>query len=339
MRDCKEYEGLMAQSLYETLHEYDAERMDSHLLECESCAREHAALTKMLEVIPSGAVSMDANLRPALEEQIRSTSGSKFLGRRFGLLSMAALLLVAVPIGYIQFSGSNPPVSNNTTEIAAVSSPFPVEYQQLIEQGEFAKAFVWLDEAMVSNPKRYESSENRLALARLAFDELQWYPEAYEAYSAARTTFPEAFRNSGEDIRRYALLDEAHANSSDFAMLHDWNRVQNDDRQESYGEYIQNYPGTLYASDAVGQMARIIAEETLATTDDGSSYADAMELALAQEENPIIVAQLKLELGRFYGTEANDPDKARTLLKEVESGPITVLAKAAEQTLSTLDAK
>lgn len=340
MNACDEFEGLIAQSLYESLHEFDANRLDEHVANCASCASELTALKKLVETIPASSVSMNADLRPAIEAQIRTASGRLFFGRRIRLMSMAALLLIAVPVGYIQFVAKENGSSTDSQTVASLSSTvYPAEFARLIEQDEFARAFVWLNEAMTNDPKTFETSENRIALARLAFDELSWYPEAYEAYGLMRSKFPESFRSSGEDIRRFALLDEARVIDERFTLLHEWDRVQLDGRADSYGAYIRDYPGTLHASEAVGQMAHLIADESFSDASEKGSYEAAMELALAQQDNPIIQAQFKLELGRYYWNEANEPEKARTLLEEVESGPVTVLAKAAEQSLSSLRAK
>ncbi|MFP6583855.1 MAG: hypothetical protein VCD00_15045 [Candidatus Hydrogenedentota bacterium] len=338
MSACDEFEGLIAQSLYESLHEFDANRLNEHVANCASCANEITALKKIVESIPAGSVAMNADLRPAIEAQIRSNTGRRLFGRRLGLISMAALLLIAVPVGYIQFTAvdSN---SSSDSQMTATLAAHPAQFTRLMEQDEFARAFVWLNEAMTTNPQTFETSENRIALARLAFDELKWYPEAYEAYSLMRSTFPESFRNSGEDIRRFALLDEARVIDERFTLLHEWDRVQLDGRAGTYGEYIQHYPGTLHASEAVEQMARLIAEKSFVDNADENAFEAAMELALAQEENPIILAQFKLELGRYYWNEANQPEKARTLLEEVEAGPVTVLARAAELSLSGLRAQ
>ena len=331
MKVCEEYEELMGQALAEELSDADRAQLDAHLSECESCSSELASLQLTLEVIPTRTVTMPESLGPAIERQIRAARAFRHKSmRRVAGLAAAAAIAVLAGIGYTL--NSQPVVTPTGKFIPETIPGLPAMYAELMDAGEYPKAFVWLQSAIEESPEHYDTPELHAQLAALAYDQLRWYPEAYDSYKAYRATHPEAFSDSPEAVHRFAVLDEAYSLDANFASLHEWDRVQNDNDLEQYAKYIEHYPGTLFASDAVVQIARLVAEDS----DADSDFKTAAETALARLEHPVVVAQFKLELGRHYLHDTRDIERARTLFEDVQSSSVTVLAMAARESLADL---
>jgi ribosomal protein L31E len=105
---------------------------------------------------------------------------------------------------------------------------------------------------------------------------------------------------------------------------------------DALGGYIAEYPGTLKASEAVQEMARLIIRDS---NDDAMTLDSVLETAMASNENSIVVAQIKLELGRYYWKTVEDSDKARALFEDVEESSVLALAQEASQSLRALQSE
>lgn len=330
MKACDEYEELMGDALAGELTADAESKLQDHLADCANCAAELNSLRKTLSAIPSESIDLPESLRPAIEQQIRVARAKSARVRVASTIAAAAALVIVAGIGYS--TSKSDPIPQDTTIVANTAPTLPAAYTEYLANEEYPKAFIWLQNAIEESPENYDAPELHAALAQLAYEELHWYPEAYQAYKNYRASHPEAFRDAGEDVRRFTILDEAHAIDTNFASLHDWERTQSEGEVVEYAKYIERYPGTLFASDAVVHIAELVAEESGADVD----FRSAAETALARLDNPVVVAQFKLELGHYYLHEGNDRNQARRLLEDVESSSVTALAMAAQKSLADL---
>lgn len=329
MKSCTEWEGLIAQSIYEPLEPAEQRSLDIHLEQCSQCNAEYDSLVLMKELIPNDPVLFSGDLRRTLEEEVRSIGPvSKPMFQWLpSLRALSLVLFLAVGIfSYTTFI-------HQTTE-----SPTALlidETTELIAQQRYIRAYTLLNEHL-NNPtlsKDLEMAKVQGILAELTYSRLRWYPRAYDSFNTLRTEYPKTFQASADYKRTLEILEESRAISSDYASLEDWDRLNTDITIPTLEAYIQKYPGTHQATEAVYNIARCLVQ-----------YADlehyqlnqTLEVAVQSHNNPLIVAQIKLELGRYYLEEGKDPDKARRILREVEAGPVPQLSDAAHMTLASL---
>ena len=335
MNSCEEFEGLIAQAAYEELPEGDEMLLRQHLDTCESCAAESRALVALKAFVPVESVVFQGNLRPVMEERVRETRSVSWIPRPllFGICSGILFGIVAVSfVRYYLDQSSGPAEYQFATNDAF--DPVRDRVHKLLEEEEYARAYVSLDDAIGRVEATSVPADAQQLLADIAFEHLKWYPEAYTAYDQFRLNHSAEYQGSDESIRRYALLDEAQALDSDYASLHTWESVLLEEDVEALAGYIQKYPGTFQASDAVQEMARLIS-----TDNEDVNLDSVLEVAIASSDNAVVVAQIKLELGRYYWQEGDDSEKARILFEELEDSPVTVLAQAASQSLRALQSQ
>ena len=336
MSDCEHCEGLMAQSLYEALSDTEQSTLETHMASCPACRAESESLLAVKEFIPVEPVVFEGNLRPVLEERVRASTDERWIPRLAFFGMCATLALIA---GLI-FMDEPSTTSSEPVLVASVGDgPFIGVMRRVgtfIDEEDYSHAYVVLHEAINKVEDANVPSEARVMLADLAFERLRWYPEAHAAYEQIRKNEPEIFQASDEYIYRFSLLDEVEAMDTEFAPLRAWDRVIEDEDVDALGGYIAEYPGTLKASEAVQEMARLIIRDS---NDDAMTLDSVLETAMASNENSIVVAQIKLELGRYYWKTVEDSDKARALFEDVEESSVLALAQEASQSLRALQSE
>ncbi|MFP6615504.1 MAG: hypothetical protein VCB26_03770 [Candidatus Hydrogenedentota bacterium] len=334
MSACEEYEGLVAQSLYETLTEVETTDLSAHLAGCEGCSAERESLSLLKEFIPVEAVVFQGDLRPVLEERVRTETRGGWISRLVfsgaaGVIVMGAVIFQFLESPLDDMTGPITPQTASERYFASILG----QTAELIEEDQYPQAYIVLRKSIDGAEAESVPADVRILLAEIAYERLRWYPEAYTAYDQLRLAEPTVYRNSEEFIRRYAVLDEARSLNSEYTSLHTWDRVVLEEDVEALSIYITEYPGTIQASEAVHEMARVLSASAEYA---GESVDSVLETALKSNDDPIVVAQIKLELGRYYWKNVKDADKARMLFEDVEESTVTVLASAASQSLRAL---
>lgn len=336
MNSCEEFEGMIAQAVYEELPQSEQHALSAHLAACAHCEAESKAMVALRALIRVEPVAFEGNLRPVLEEQIRTQPSRSLIRRLVPRLVLSGLFGILVAVISIQVTLSlraDDDVNNNQLGASGPFDQVMTEVTGHIEREEYARAYVTLHESILRAEPDTVPSEAQQLLADLAYEQLGWYPEAFAAYDQLRLRYPSVYQQSPESIHRYAVLDEARLTDTEYASLHNWTRVIREDDVNAFGQYIESYPGTLHASEAVQEMARLISEDQQETD---MSVDSVLEYALLSSENPVVVAQIKLELGRYHVETTKDAEKARALFEEVEDSSVSVLAQAASQSLRAL---
>ncbi len=329
MKPCVEWEGLIAQSLYEALEVKEQEALNSHLSSCEACRSEFSSLQQFTETISDEPIEFTGDLRRSLEEEIRTMEPVKPVGTSWITPFKALAAVMILTLGFVGYSQlfSNRSESQTATLLNKTSD--------LVSHQQYWRAYMLLNDHL-SNPtlaEHLETAKVQGVLAELTFSRLRMYPEAYEAFDTLRKEHPTTFAQSDDYQRTFQILEEARLINSEYDSLHEWDRLNRDVTIASLEAYIVKYPGTHQATEAVHNIARCMIQ-----------YADvdylemnkALELAVSDEENPHVAMQIKLVLGEYYLNEDFNPNKAKRMLGEVVSGPIPVLSDKATVMLASL---
>ncbi len=329
MKPCVEWEGLIAQSLYEALEPNEQRLLDNHLAQCSACSAEHTSLHQVMQLVPRDPIAFTGDLRRVLEEEVRLTepSPAPLFSWFHPLKALSAVLVVAIAV----FFYAKVLPHNTETPTAKLIA----ETTELVAQHEYTRAYILLntnlnDPALAAD---LETAKVQGVLAELTFSRLRWYPDAHKAFNTLREDHPATYRASPDYINTFKILEESYKISPDYASLHDWDRLNTDMTIPALEQYIQRYPGTHQATEAVHNIARCMVQYADAAP---LRLNEALELAIMDNNNTLIVAQIKLELGRYYWKEEHNPAKARRILQEVEAGPVPILADAAHLTLASL---
>jgi hypothetical protein len=169
-------------------------------------------------------------------------------------------------------------------------------------------------------------------LADLAYSDLKWYPEAYDAYETVVKLDPKLYTENAEVIARRNLLAEAR--EGDYAPLHVLDAAhRNVDPFPQLEQVVAKFPGGLIAAVAANDMAQIAAKD-LPETD--RRHVAAMEHARDKCKDTLAIARLNLELGHLYLKEMNNPEKARDVYAAAAQCPNASLAQLAANSLASL---
>lgn len=343
MLGCRRVRGLIAESLYEELSDRERVVLEGHLKGCGRCRAEAEALGQLVTAIPSTPVELDGDLVPALRARLREEPAAFVgIGLRFVVSGAAACVLVAVVIGY-GLLGTGPTGLDDPVAVAPVRVPqFPSllrleldEAKGLVDDHDYSRAFMVLQAALERRPDDKLAGEVQLLAANIAFVELQWYPEAFEAYNGLRLEDGDLFRKDPQNVYRWNLLDETRGRGNDYALLHAVDAARGRGDFEGLEDVIGRKPAAYVASLAAKEMARLaVGADGVAPGENGRLYA--MQSALDRCTNPIAVAQLKIEIGHIFRDELSDFGSARSLYEQVADKGPTVLAQLARESLLSL---
>lgn len=344
MLGCRRVRGLIAESLYEELSATDRGVLEGHLEKCSGCRAEAEALGHLVAAIPSTRAELDRDLVPVLRGRLREASTAHvFLGSRQVVVAAAACLVVAMVIGYAVMGGApaeldSPVALAPAEEGPSLSPPLAAELaeaQRLAVNRDFSGAFMVLQAALDGHPDSELAGELQLLQADIAFAELQWYPQAFEAYNGLWLNHGDLFRKDPQNVYRWNLLDETRGANHDYALLHAVDAARHGDDFGGLEEVIGQKPATYVASLAAREMARlVVGAARRAAEEDTRLYA--MQSALDRCTNPIAIAQLKVEIGHIFRDELGDFGRARNLYEQVAGSGLTVLAQLAQESLLSL---
>jgi len=348
MSKCRKLRGLIAASLYEEVDGHDRQALEEHLSACPRCRAEHEALGRLKAGLAGEGPELGQDLVPVLRARIVAEETPR--GRRWGWrLQLAGAVCLGLA-GLLVYQLAITPDAGPTSDVAATApdadSVAPDadsavqkalrEAAQLSEARDFQAAYAALQTAVEAHPDDGLAGEAQARLAAIAFGELQWYPQAYEAHRVLAGQYPGVYMDSPECIRRMNLLDEARAKDYDPLYKLDAARLRRDrgSRDKAFGKFeevIALYPGTYAAGLAAGEMARCVAREVSG----GEARLAAMEQAKDRCTHPIAVTQLKLEIAHIH-RDLNHHGPARDLYQEIAESEAIVLANLARESLAAL---
>jgi len=336
MRGCRKVRGAIAASLYEPLHEDEQALLERHLGACPACRAEAEAMRAMVSAIPRRAEALEADLLPALRQQLADASAWRWsvpVGFARALAPVAACLLLVSLAAYVLGPGR----FEDREAVVVVATPLEealVEARHLA-RNDFMGALSVLHEALAQHAEDPRAGEAQLLLAQLEFAHGQRYAEAYAAYETLRNRYWDTWEQSPDSVERFNLLDETRAQNFEGLYALDAARHSSADALAQLEMLVASNPETLLGARAVAAMCEVVCGEI---TGDWVLKAAALEEVRAVCSNPTAVAQLNLTLGNTYWRELKDAARARPFYSEVADSAHPLLASVAQQRLVELDA-
>jgi len=339
---CRRMRGLIAGSLYGELSERERGVLEGHLKGCARCRAEAESLEKLVLAMPDAPPELDRNLLPALRAELRVAQRTPGLLRRQWAWAGAAVAVVAIAFAYgVLGPASRRPEGEGAPQPLTAAVPGSAvaraldQAATLEEERDYVGAYRVLAEAVEAAPDDALSGEAQLACADIAFGQLQWYPEAFDAYETLATAYPQVFTQSAVSVNRRDLLTEAR--EQDYAPLYALDAARRNVAApfEQYEQVIARYAGTFSASIAAREMVALVKQET--SPADGPQWSVAsMERVRDRCTDPIAITQLDFELGRYW-QEQNEPERARDQYNKVVDSGAGALVRLARDSLTLLD--
>jgi len=331
---CEEMESLIVQRVYgESLTEAEDEHVGEHMNTCASCRESEEEVRRLVHGIPKDDFVYEGDLLPAIHESLRRPGRIPlqwiFTGGALVLVLFMGAVFMALPRQ--QHEG----VLLSRSEATPVDMAL-VEAEVARNDGDYAKAYVILTDAVKENTDDASAGEAVLTAGEIAYGDLGWYPQARMLYRQAQSEYTEAFSAVPDAVRRYNILEEAYSIDPGFESLYALDAALRRHTMTALEGYMTRYPGTFTASDAAHQMAMLAIDE--ADHSEDWTLAEGYEAAMASTTNPLAVASLKMELAHEYTQDDGDVGKARALLLEVAESGSTRLAQRARTSLDILDA-
>lgn len=342
----KKIKALIAQSLYEELSVADRRALEVALNEDESLCREAEALQALKDAIPVEPVQFEGDLRPAVMDAIHRPDGRSRRAFHIPHAVLVAAAFVLVAGGVIYWIAAHPPaaVAPGLAQQDGGETPEPAlaaamdRADRLAGDREYARAYAVLAEAVARSPRDERAAAAYQRMADLAFEELQWYAEAFDGYDTLRRRYAARFRNEPENFLRLNVLDETRGPAGDYAALRELDAAVREGTFGALESVVARHPATYVGSMAADRLAQHVAEEQ-GFAPEGEQKLRAMRMAQRQSRNPVVKTQLKLESAHLMQTQLGNDSGARKIYEEVANGSITVLAKLAEKRLAELESK
>lgn len=334
----KRAEALLAQSLYEPLSDAERAELDALLDAAPELRAEARRMSDFIERVPVSSVNFDGDLRPAVMAALHNRRGFRIPLLPHWAVSLAAFLVVASGVTY--WIAVHPPaaVAPGLTAEPLSLSPLEAaiaEAESLIASRQFAQAHTVLAKAVENHPQNPLAAQACQRMADLAFEELQWYPEAFDGYDALRHRYPQQFRGVPSNFTRLNLLDEQRALDNQYAGLRTLDTARRGEDFSALEDIAARHPATYLASAAAGEMARIAAGRE--GFDAARNPVRAMRAAHLAAQNVVARSQLKLELAHLLAASPRGQERAKELYEEIANGPVTTLAEAARESLKNFN--
>ena len=331
----------MAALLYGDLSDRDAAALRAYFETHADARAEFEALQSLRNTIPTTTPTLDIDLAPMLRQRLADEamqpSKTRAGSRRAGVYAVAAAALVGIIVyGNLQseYSTQQGPVGASIGGQSAID-PDLAKAEELIRARAYADAYQTLKSAVEANPTDAKAAMAQLRLADIAYDELHAYSDARDQYTKLMRDYVGAVQDMDAQLRvaeRRDVLEEA--SRVNYASLQQLDLAQDDFARMA--NVVEQYPGSLVASLAADAMARKVQRDAGASgqTDDG--LIQAMEAAKAQCDNPVVVAQLNLELGSLHSRAGANAALARGLLEQARDAGNAAIAERAELALAQL---
>jgi hypothetical protein len=344
-KDKGDREARMVEALYDDLDAEEREAFEHALASSPKDREEYEALKRLVAEIPDESPGLPRTIWPDVAERLES--------RRIGFpilphWAVAAAAFIVVGGGVLYWIAMYSPAAvapgvevaagpQSPGELDDRYGPVLLDAAELAESRRYAEAYTLLAEAVADVKSDPAAAPVVQAMADLAFDQLQWYPEAFAGYDALRRDHVPQFEAVEHNFLRLNMLDEARDADGDYPALHELDAAR---RRNEFGDYerlVARYPATYVASIAADDMAALVqAREDLA--DDSKGRVRAMRLAAMQATNPVAKAQLQLEAAHRIRTDLQDTDRAREMYENLANSGITRVAEAAQAELEEWEA-
>lgn len=324
MGSCRNAQGLVAASLYETLSETDQIALNTHLAGCPRCAKEMETMKALVGEIPLRTESFAGDLLPALREALREEA----VATRHSRWTMGSFALSCVVFGLISLylfsagSDAQPPVDERSPISLALE-----EAGLLSQSGQEMEARQVLENALAYHGDGPTAGVLYLEMASLEYNAFHRYEEAYSIYSMVRDEYSDVWAQCHGLLKdRFDLLTEARDSGYEALYAIDAARSQGEEGIPKLETIMARNPGRSIANEALQTMITVI-------EDDGVS---GLETLRTRFTNPVAVAQLDVRLGERYWQEENNPERGKELLEAVVQGPHEVPAQMAAAVLDRL---
>ena len=307
-------EQLLAAAAYDDMTPEEEAALSKRIARDPSLAEESNALRHFASQLPNDPPAFEGNLLPAVRAQLAIEavpSASRSWGR-LGAYAVATACVLAAFGGALMLPGNgNPSNPNPTASNPNGDTPLSLviaESHTLRNQGDATGAYALLTEALAEHGDDLYAAEVQLALASLAFEELQWYSEAEEAYDAFARDYTTAYLmhpDSATIAFRRNLLAEARASAYEplYALIDAGSQLPELER------ILARHPAGFVATQAADQM--------LASIPGTASDVEALEQVRERCTDPIALAHLDVELAERYAYDLGDGIRARELLEDV----------------------
>ncbi len=339
-------EGLMAQSLYETLPERDAAFLEAYLRDHPSARDEMEAMRRVVSALPAERPEFDTDLLPAVRVRIEEEHGGPEPRPWLRPAAVAASLAVlALVLGLAVLNVRDTPapseelIARNGAEPSAVSPAAAAiaRAHGLVAEGRYSDAYKALSGALERFPDSPEAGEAQMLLADVAFAHLRWYEQAYNDYERLFREYHQTWLGSPAHVRdRRDLLAEARL--VEFRSLHDLDAARSSqlDPMGALARVIVTYPNQAYVrSQAAMEMAKRTIESGAVSAESPDALVQALRLVQEQSTDPMVVAQLSYQMGHLYESEYREFDKAREAFLQASQHP--ALQQQARSALARLD--
>lgn len=339
MLNCWRFRGHLAAAVYDDLDPDQHRKLTEHLDKCSACQKQYESLRRLTDFVPKTTPALDIDLLPLLSRKpLPRPKRVIQVNWAWGLAVATVFFVAALAIQFMPQAVQSP----------SIVSLSPLQQQvrhaeSLVQERQYAQAYQALRKAVAANRQDPQAGIALARMAEVAFINLNWYPEACEAYDQLAKKYPAVYSSRPDCILRHNCLLETR--ESEFAPLYalDAARRSGEEQFAQLEKIVGRYPGTFVAAMAVEDMAKVAADELAsrdpAIVNDDNVYLAALVCAKDRCCNPIAAARLKLELAHVYMREMNDAKMARNFYREVaESGDLE-LAGLAQDGLAGLDGK
>ena len=327
MTNCRNMEGIIAASLYETLVPADRDALQAHLAACAGCRAEYASLQTLVGAMSTEPAIFQGDLLPAVREELRRSAAPGWFGGWKRYVAGAFFAIVAGLSVFVVFTQRESPET-----VAVIPSKLEstlTEARGLVAADNPTGALAVLQTALATPMDATSTGALQLEVADLEYEAFHRYDAAFDAYRAVREGNAEAWKQSPGPIKeRFDLLTEARDANFEALYQIDTAIKQGDSGMPALEQVMARYPGRFVAQAAMETMVAMSDVEGLGALEDVRSRC----------KNPVAVAQLDVRLGEGYCADNVDPARGRALLHAVAQSPYAVPAQMAKDVLARLEA-
>ncbi len=336
MFGCRKARGIIAASIYDDASAEERAYLARHMTACAACRAEAESLPRVAGAIPVPPAPFTGDLLPVVRQRLmEAPARSAWAGWRVALPVAACIMLAAI-FGYTAWDGRG--MSGPDVATVATASPMDAAIAAAMEQSgqQFGKAVLTLREAIQAHPSDPRAGEAQLLLANLEFSHGQRYAEAFAAYDALRSRYPQDWNTSPGAVKdRYDLLAEARLENFEPLYQFDAARNSGGDAFAQLEKVVAKYPCKLVASLAIETMReRLCGPEDSAAPE---TRIDAMEFVRDRCTDPVAIAQINVALGDMYWRDLRDIERAREAYTQAAGSGHMALASVARAALWEMD--
>ncbi len=345
MLGCYWVRGSLAANAYGELTGAEHERLSRHLARCPKCRERAAAFQSLAGAPTTRAHSPGFDLLPMVRRRLKESppwapapTTAPLPLRQLSVFAAAAALALGVfgiaASGLLTLPDTDPAdgaVAHHPSESTEHQGAL-AEAAALMADHDYAGAFRTLQHYLGESAEDERAGQARLTLADLAYEELQWFDRAHNAYELVVRNHRDLLEEQGrmaEVVLRWNVLAEAR--KVDYASVNALFAALDSGRDsfEELQAVVARYPGTFVASQAVQEMAGV------AQAAPGGAI-EALAAARERATDPVVQAQVDLELGFAYLNTSKDAAKAREHFVAASECSSTEVVERARASLASL---